>query len=212
MTDSFYLYHSFSVIVAQPLSFTLNMKVYKPTLDELIQGFDRQCNRASDWFGKADDLLLSSKILCDKCGFLNTRPDDIFAGDSNILWVINMLRAMAIECLLKGVWLLSGEILAEDGKFRGIPGANNHKLLSLAEKVAEKIDLNFSKEECILLDRLSYCITFGRYPVQKNWSIGQKIPHPTGSSGVPGYEWALPRDERLVESIIDKLKSASKKG
>ena len=190
----------------------LNMKVYKPTLDELIQGFDSQCNRASDWFGKADDLLLSSKILCDKCGFLNTRPDDIFAGDSNILWVINMLRAMAIECLLKGVWLLSGEILAEDGKFRGIPGANNHKLLSLAEKVAEKIDLNFSKEECILLDRLSYCITFGRYPVQKNWSIGQKIPHPTGSSGVPGYEWALPRDERLVESIIDKLKSASKKG
>ena len=190
----------------------LNMKVYKPTLDELIQGFDSQCNRASDWFGKADDLLLSSKILCDKCGFLNTRPDDIFAGDSNILWVINMLRAMAIECLLKGVWLLSGEILAEDGKFRGIPGANNHKLLSLAEKVAEKIDLNFSKEECILLNRLSYCITFGRYPVQKNWSIGQKIPHPTGSSGVPGYEWALPRDERLVESIIDKLKSASKKG
>ena len=123
-----------------------------------------------------------------------------------------MLRAMAIECLLKGMWLLSGEILAEHGKFRGIPAANNHKLLSIAEKVSEKIDLNFSKEECILLDRLSYCITFGRYPVQKTWSIGEKIPHPTGSSGVPGYEWALPRDERLVESIIDKLKSASKKG
>jgi hypothetical protein len=187
------------------------MKVYKPTRNELLQGFDRKCNRASNWFDKADDLLFSSKILCDRCGFLNTQPDDIFAGDSKILWVINMLRAMAIECLLKGVWLLSGEILAEDGKFKGIPGANNHKLLSLSKKVSEKIDLKFSKEECILLDRLSYCITFGRYPVQKDCSIGQKIPHPTGSRGVLGYEWALPRDERLVESIIDKLKSVSKK-
>ena len=186
------------------------MKVYKPTPKQLIQGFDRQCNRASNWFGKSDELLFSSKILCDKCGFLNTRPDDIFAGDTKILWVINMLRAMAIECLLKGVWLRSGGILAKDGSFKGIRGASNHKLLSLAEKVAEKVDLNFSKEECILLDRLSYCITFGRYPVQKNWSIGQKIPHPTGSSGVPGYQWALPGDERLVESIIEKLRSAYK--
>jgi hypothetical protein len=187
------------------------MKVYKPPDKELIQGFDHQCNRASNWFDKADDLLSSSEILRDKCGFLNTRPDDIFAGDSKILWVINMLRAMAIECLLKGVWLLSGEMLAKNGKFKGIPGAKNHKLLSLAKKVSEKINLNFSEEEYILLDRLSYCIAFGRYPVQTNWSIGQKIPHPTGSSGVPGYEWALPRDERLIESIIDKLKSALKK-
>jgi hypothetical protein len=189
----------------------LNMKVYKPTPNELIQGFDRRCNSASGWFEKADDLLFSSKILRDKCGFLNTLPADIFAGDSKILWVINMLRAMAIECLLKGIWLLSGEILAEDGKFKGIPDANNHELKSLATKVSKKIGLNFSEEEFILLDRLSYCITFGRYPVQKTWSIGQKIPHPIGSNGLPGHQWALPRDERDVESVLDKLKNVYKK-
>jgi hypothetical protein len=183
------------------------MKVYKPTTKDLIHSFDHRCNCAPDWFEKADQLLFSSKILCDKCGFLNTQKDDIFAGDIKILWVINMLRAMAIECLLKGAWLLSGEILAENGLFRGIPGTNNHQLLSLAEK----IDINFSNDECILLDRLSYCITFGRYPVQKNHSIGQKIPHPTGSNGVPGYQWTLPRDEKLIESIIEKLKSVYKK-
>ncbi|OGQ95141.1 MAG: hypothetical protein A2521_00335 [Deltaproteobacteria bacterium RIFOXYD12_FULL_57_12] len=184
------------------------MKVYKPPSKQLIKGFERECNRASAWLDKADDLLFSSKILCDNCGFLTTRPDDVFAGDARILWVINMLRAMAIENLFKGVWLRSGEILAEDGSFKGIPGASNHKLLSLAEKVAEKIEFNFSKEEYILLDRLSYCIVFGRYPVQKNWSIGQGIPHPTGSSGLPGYQWSLPRDEILVESIIGKLRRA----
>jgi hypothetical protein len=187
---------------------TRNMKIYRQEPEEASRTFDRACNRADDWRRKADDLLSSEQILCDNCKYYNPDPDDPFLRGTNILWIINMLRAMAVECLLKGLWVHSGGALARNGIFTGVPGAGDHKLRSLAEKVDERIPLNFSNEQLVFLDRLSFWIAGGRYPVRKHWQVSQNIPFQKGASGVPGMRWVGPQDDDFVVSVITTLQGA----
>jgi hypothetical protein len=188
----------------------VSVKNDKPSLAEQKQNFDTVCNESYFWEKKANELVFSANILNSQRKETTDRhpvgmPTSIERIET--IWIIHMLSAMAIECLLKGLWVHSGEILADNGVFKGIPDTNNHKLASLAKKVAGKIELNLSAEENTMLDRLSYLITFGRYPVQRKFDTAVNMPFPKGGSGSLGYMWVSPQDELLVESIINKLKN-----
>jgi hypothetical protein len=122
-----------------------------------------------------------------------------------ITGVIIMLRAMAVECLLKALWLKSGGQLAKNGKYRGIPGTRDHDLASLADKVTERLSLNLSDSESDLLQRLSCNIAGGRYPIQKNWNLNMQ-PQAGGdrrrtTDMLPDY------DDDLFTSLVSKLRT-----
>lgn len=76
-----------------------------------------------------------------------------------------MLLGMATECLLKALWLKYGGILAKGGTYRPIPKAPNHRLDLLAIAVSGKGDIKFTQQELELLERASFWISSGRYPI-----------------------------------------------
>src|SRR3990172_2546400 len=81
-----------------------------------------------------------------------------------LLCVRAMLLGYAIECTLKALWVRKGNKLIRNGKYKGVPGANDHNLSQLA-KAAGFIP---TSTEADVLRRLSKFIQFaGRYPVAK---------------------------------------------
>ena len=86
-----------------------------------VRQFDVGGNVPGLWFDKAHDLQLAAHVLDGVAGFIDRDfqqgqavADDRLAAAA----VAPMLRAMAAECLLKGLWLKHGGILAETATTR----------------------------------------------------------------------------------------------
>ncbi|PYR93555.1 MAG: hypothetical protein DMF84_09135 [Acidobacteria bacterium] len=80
------------------------------------------------------------------------------------LSVYGMLLGYAIECALKGIWVLQGNKLVDNGAYVGISGTGEHDLLQLADRAG----VDTSAAERSVLTRLSVFIRFaGRYPVAR---------------------------------------------
>lgn len=175
-----------------------------------ILTFDDRGNDHREWLYTADDLLAAIRFLCQHSYHLS--PDwgsirEHFPSydELRITGVILMLRAMAVECLLKALWIKGGGQLACDGKYRKIPDTNDHELLTLADKVSEKIDLNLSANKRDFLKRLSRNIVGGRYPIHKNWQIHIRPQAGGDRRRIP--EIMVPdNDDDLFNSIISKLR------
>ena len=173
-----------------------------------INNFNKVGNKPSTWKWFAENLLLSGKLLYDE--HLKVNLNKIKEGktpsidDIRLLGVIKMLRAMALECLFKALWLKSGGILAEGGKYIKIPGTSDHNLTSLSKKVSEKFKLNITEDEKDLLKRLSLSIPGGRYPIQKIWGL-TKIQSLHGGGKGPPTCWQFPEDENLFDSLVNRL-------
>lgn len=82
-----------------------------------------------------------------------------------------MLLAMATECFLKALWLKHGGTLAVDGRYVGVLKKKEHHLHELAKAVSQKSHIVFTKRELDLLERASYWIISGRYPIQRKYSL-----------------------------------------
>jgi len=175
-----------------------------------INNFNKVGNTPSTWEWYAENLLLSSKHLYDehfKVDLKKIEKGETPSGEGTRLFgVIQMLRAMALECLLKALWLKGRGILADGGKYKKIPGTNDHNLISLSKKVPEKFNLNITSDEEYLLKRLSLSITGGRYPIQKKWEITKIQALHGGGKGPPTY-WQIPKDEDLFVTLISRLKN-----
>jgi hypothetical protein len=112
-----------------------------------------------------------------------------------------MLDGMAIECLLKAVWVKRGHKLATDGKYLGVPGAGDHDLVQLAGA----LKLKLSALEKGTLRRLSHFIEYGgRYPVPKDADKLQLTRAPTGGRAA-ATTWSTPNDYVQLEAIVRRL-------
>jgi hypothetical protein len=173
--------------------------------------FETGGNLPSSWFGSAFDLLTAADIL------------DHFAGDirgeireakmtrrrferMSVVKVSHMLRAMATECLLKALWLKNGGMLTKDGRYVGMLKKNEHRLHELAKAVSRKGQIVFTKRELELLEQVSYWITSGRYPIQREFSYLVPFSRPDGTLAAHQF-W---RGDSLEElrMLIAKLQTA----
>jgi len=131
--------------------------------------FDVGGNIPGLWFDVAFSLRTAADVLERFKGphmfefKANVRRSDY--KKQSVARVQPMLLAMATECLLKALWLKYGGILAEGGTYHPIPKAPNHRLDLLAKAVSEKGDIKFTREEIELLERASFWISSGRYPI-----------------------------------------------
>lgn len=157
--------------------------------------FDMIGNAPVLWFESAMDLLMASAEVgrassetAKKNGFPHTRS----------FWPRLMLRAFAVECLIKAHYLISKKKLCAGGKYTGIVKNERHDLAKLAREAG----IATSDEEAHLLDRLSaVSVGSGRYPIFKSFDE----PRKTGASESLRIDWAQPRDEVLFRSFIHRL-------
>lgn len=168
--------------------------------------FETTGNDPAAWAGRAEALLASADVLSAQY------PEVPKAEDIAVFWeffklhtVAMMLKGMAIECLLKAIWIAHVSPLMIDGKFRSIPGTKDHDLLSLITSLEVHVHIGLSREEAELLPVLSNAITSGRYPVQRSLNV-----HPTKPEWVERIRWCrwrIPEDETHFLSILTKLYS-----
>jgi hypothetical protein len=111
-------------------------------------------------------LLVSSRALIDawESAIEYDPPDPAEALDYHNPAI--MLRAMALECLLKARALECGVVLARNGRYVPIEGVKQHDLDGLAKRVGFEVDAR----EAWVLRRLSRWVTAGRYPIQQRWT------------------------------------------
>ena len=173
------------------------------------QQFDLGGNLAGLWGSTAFDLLTAADVL------------DRFKGDirgeilkdseqgmtqlqherMSVFKIIAMLRAMATECLLKALWLKHGGKLAKDGKYLGVLKKNEHHLHKLAKAISKKSksELVFTTRNLDLLQKASYWIVSGRYPIQKYSSYTMDHHQQQAWRGDPAED---------LRSLIAKLQTA----
>jgi hypothetical protein len=133
------------------------------------------------------------------------------AGDIDEVWswfsvhdIGRMLRGMALECLLKAMWLAAGELLVKNEHFVGIRGIKSHDLYGMYVIVCKKHKSLLNEEEKKPVARLSYAIVSARYPISKS-SRGDYPSAPTSRNKVQWNKWSHHEDSALFESLWKKL-------
>jgi hypothetical protein len=189
--------------------------------NSLADFYDKVGNLAVKWELSAGDLLCSADFLRDiRMEADETAIQQKFADplridrtgqpvscEFRILYPEIMLRGMAIECLLKALWVKQGNNIVENGKLIGVKNAGDHNLVQLSVAVA----LAINNEEKKMLERLSNYIThIGRYPIPTNWERTKNIkilyPFFSGSNEWPPTVWIGFYDDSVVNNIIGKIK------
>jgi hypothetical protein len=171
--------------------------------------FDKRANSPSEWLFVADDLLAASRFLSQHSYHLSPSWGDIqnrfpSFDELRITPVILMLRSIAIECLLKGIYAKLCGPLAKNGHYKGVGGAKGHDLLATANAISKVHDLELLSEEQDFIDRLSKNIIRGRYPIHKTW-IHQLLPHAGGDRR--RNQLMIPdHDDDLFNSVCAKLR------
>ena len=156
-----------------------------------ISSFDGRGNNPGVWQGRAAHLLEAAEPLADKAGFGPGRSMSI-EPRIMLMPVALMLRAFAVECLLKARWLKTpGARLAKEGSWVPIPGINNHDLVGLARTTRFRL----STAQISVLNRLTHFSVWGRYPIESHWSKHQ------------GRSFWESADERTFGQIVERLKS-----
>ncbi len=158
-------------------------------------------NSPEAWKACACSLLAAGTVLRER----RARGNRSSAGRPN-QWEIHpvelMLNGMAIECLLKALWVKRGHNLAKDGKYKRVPRAGAHDLVQLAGV----LELTLSTLEKDVLRRLSHFIEYGgRYPVPKDAEKLQLTRTPSGGRA-SATTWATPSDQVLLEAIVGRLR------
>jgi hypothetical protein len=155
--------------------------------------FEEAGNDPFSWISSAEDLLISSNILRKNYERASAKMRKHSKGsvpdEFNCLSVALMLKGMAIENLLKAVYLKKNKMV-KNGKFCPPSEFNNHSLVSMA--IYNNITLTDDERDA--LENLSSAITFyGRFPIPKSsdrWR--QKIE---GCEGVqPKSSWSENND------------------
>ena len=176
-----------------------------------ILEYDKNGNLPLAWETSADDLIVAANVLMEKREEIATEATPIGAPTPPEIMTLStelMLRGYAIECLLKGIWVSQGNQIVQNGKYIGVTGANQHNLIELAKKV----NLRLTNQEKDILIRLTNCVTgFGRYPIQKKWSISKIRKKRDGTVTPSGTYWGSPNDYNCLEKFITKLKTEIRK-
>jgi hypothetical protein len=158
------------------------------------------------WQISADELLAASQVLRERGESFDR--GSLAVGDpvppSGRLGAVElMLRGMAVECLLKALWLEQGNALVDSGHYLGVPGAGSHDLPQLASVAAFTLRVH----EKDLLRRLSHFIEYGgRYPVPRD-SSKLMLTRTPGGGRVAATTWSTPSDNELFDALVLRLEA-----
>lgn len=149
--------------------------------------FDYIGNTPDFWFESAMDLVMASGEIgrashetAKKMGFHHTRS----------FFPRLMLRAFALECLIKAHYLLAGNKLCSQGEYKGVVQKEGHDL----RRLACHTDIKLSADEADMLERLSAVVVgIGRYPIFKKFNATR----PAG--------WSEPQDEIVFHAFLARL-------
>ena len=130
---------------------------------DLADTFDARGNAPGPWWWFGKNLLVAADVLhrhiLDDAQFLVAEPQDRRTSIA-VFGPMLMLRACAMECLLKAKYLDRGNILAKDGRLQK-PPVRDHDLVALARLAG----VPRSPEVTALLGKLQRYVTAGRYPI-----------------------------------------------
>jgi hypothetical protein len=148
----------------------------------------------------AGDLLAAAAVLRERREAVNPQPVPV-ASEWRTHPIELMLNGMAIECLLKALWVKRGHTLAKDGKYVPVPHAGAHDLVQLARV----LHLTLSSLEKDVLRRLSHFIEYGgRYPVPTDANKLQLTRTPRGGRAEATH-WNTPSDQRLFDTVVSRV-------
>jgi hypothetical protein len=167
-------------------------------MSELSDEYEDLGNEPTVWSLFGRNLLLAADVLHERAELQQAKAGSEIGFEAlAISGAMLMLRACAIECLLKALYLATGEALAAGGRYAAPPG-RSHDLLALARAAK----LSMSKDEEVLLARLSRWVTAGRYPIQTDASKTFNVP---GLSSERRSGWDAPDESgfwRLRERLV----------
>jgi hypothetical protein len=166
-------------------------------------------NDPEQWKLKAESLCQAASLLYQSIGEPPQDPKDpkLILEWFNLHDIGRMLRGMALECLLKAIWLAHGELLVKDGGFVGIPKTKSHDLYAMYLASFSRRKPKLSKQEVELLARLSFAITSARYPISKS----PKGDYPSAPKARHKMYWNKCEhnlDTKLFETLWEKLEVA----
>lgn len=163
-------------------------------------------NDIEQWLLRAEDLHRSGELLYERIG-----SPPVHSANINDVWewfsihdIGRMLRGMALECLIKAMWLALGEVLVKDGRFVGIPQTKGHDLYAMYVNACPDHESVLSQEEKKLLARLSYAIVNARYPISKS-PRGNYPSAPTSQNKMQWNKCEYEKDSTLFASLWSKL-------
>ncbi len=176
-----------------------------PRTDELeIKDFDEVANDHRSWRNTARSLLQAANTLKERNVAVNypngIRPKEPHHVPPYIgTWPELMLDAFAIECLLKGLWVKSGQKIARDGKLIKQCFPANHDLVAMLQKVGAPSQ----PRQLETLRRLSVIAeAVARYPIASDW---RKTSVQQSSNGTYSpLSWSS-GDQAITESCIEWL-------
>jgi len=150
--------------------------------------FDNSGQNPLAWRSSADDLLAAAAAVTEKVGNFGEMMHSLAAVQA-------MLLGMAIECMLKGIYIEAGNRLTANGRFLEVPGVGAHQLAQIADAGAYPIN----DEERRILEKLSGFILFaGRYPIPRRW---QQMRPANGVSP----KFISKSDLAIAESLTERL-------
>lgn len=169
-------------------------------LKHAIESYSAAANSPSAWASAADGLLAAADVLRER-RTVAERDDELARGACRTHPPELMLRGMAIECLLKAVWVARGQALVENGEYKRIPKAQDHDL----QQLAAALGLRLSDLESDVLLRLSTFIRHGgRYPIPKRATELLLVASPRGGRTAT-TTWTTPQDYDICEGIVRQL-------
>lgn len=156
------------------------------------------------------DLVVLQRIKAlegmRKPNWQNLKPDDPGISDclkyGGVLFQAAMLQGFAVECLLKCLWIVQGNTVAEDGEYKiAAIKRENHDLVQIAAAVGFPI----SSDESDALAKLSgFARSFGRYPIAKKWQEQRLEKNESGIDAGPSWS---NEDHQFAEAVLTRLKS-----
>ncbi len=170
-------------------------------MQELIQAFDETSALPHAWWNRGRDLLISSDILSREW-----HPERLLSSPSrtrgDFTWEVHaprlLLRACAIECFLKAVYVSNGGVLSQNGRYQKPGSGRSHDL----EALARAAGLTLNNQETFLLRQLSLWIERGRYPLPASWER-DLIETPQGK--IIGHGWDDETDEAAFAAFRSRI-------
>jgi len=158
---------------------------------DCIGSFTRSGNNYRSWFNTAGRLLADSATLRRKTRRIRNslRHGAKPPPEMLTVWTEVMLAGFAVECLIKAVWLKTGNELVRDGEYKGILRNERHQLVPLCDRIG----IPLSSTERRSLHGLSRIILgVGRYP----------IPRKPSEAAI---SWGS-KDNSVVSTFVERLK------
>jgi len=167
-------------------------------------------NSPTWWMGSADKLLAVVRLLGptvdaaqrEALEFARINGGEAFMArpygdDLKAAQPLVMIRAMAVECRLKALWIKRNGPMVKNGKFKG---PKTHDLATLAASAG----LGLRPEEVAILAKLTLWLTVhGRYPIGLEWDYDRKVRAQTGDLG-PISSWGA-GDSRACDQFLEDL-------